>query len=141
MRLISHELREGQDSEELLQLLLPEGTLALELRWKARPAPPSPFLVVHFHGGGFVAQTSKSHEPYLKAWAQELGAPVLSIDYSLAPEAPFPRALEEFTLCQNILLTDFSSDLFSSMISAGISSHSFPLYAFNLFTSRLHTEL
>ncbi|XP_067317344.1 hormone-sensitive lipase [Anolis sagrei] len=95
MRLISHELREGQDSEELSRLLRPEGTLALELRWKARPSPPSPFLVVHFHGGGFVAQTSKSHEPYLKSWAQELGAPVLSIDYSLAPEAPFPRALEE----------------------------------------------
>ena len=51
--------------------------------------------MVHIHGGGFVAQTSKSHEPYLKSWAQELGAPILSIDYSLAPEAPFPRALEE----------------------------------------------
>ncbi|XP_042295971.1 hormone-sensitive lipase isoform X2 [Sceloporus undulatus] len=95
MRLISHELREGQDSEELMNLMRPEGTLALELLWKAKPLPRSPYLVVHFHGGGFVAQTSKSHEPYLKSWAQELGAPILSIDYSLAPEAPFPRALEE----------------------------------------------
>nr|XP_056703724.1 hormone-sensitive lipase [Euleptes europaea] len=95
MRLISYELREGQDSEELASLVRPEGPLALELRWKTKPLPRSPFLVVHFHGGGFVAQTSKSHEPYLKAWAQELDAPILSIDYSLAPEAPFPRALEE----------------------------------------------
>ncbi|KAJ7303994.1 hypothetical protein JRQ81_011511 [Phrynocephalus forsythii] len=95
MRLISHELREGQDSEELCNLLRPEGPLALELRWRTKPLPRSPYLVIHFHGGGFVAQTSKSHEPYLKAWAQELGAPILSIDYSLAPEAPFPRALEE----------------------------------------------
>ncbi|XP_072835596.2 hormone-sensitive lipase isoform X1 [Pogona vitticeps] len=95
MRLISHELREGQESEELCNLLRPEGPLALELRWRTKPLPRSPYLVVHFHGGGFVAQTSKSHEPYLKAWAQELGAPILSIDYSLAPEAPFPRALEE----------------------------------------------
>ncbi|XP_061453083.1 hormone-sensitive lipase isoform X2 [Rhineura floridana] len=95
MRLISHELREGQDSEELCSLMRPEGTLALELRWKTKPLPRSPYLVVHFHGGGFVAQTSKSHEPYLKSWAQDLGAPILSIDYSLAPEAPFPRALEE----------------------------------------------
>ncbi|KAH0631668.1 hypothetical protein JD844_006118 [Phrynosoma platyrhinos] len=84
-----------QDSEELMNLMRPEGTLALELLWKAKPLPRSPYLVVHFHGGGFVAQTSKSHEPYLKSWAQELGAPILSIDYSLAPEAPFPRALEE----------------------------------------------
>uniref|UniRef100_A0A8D0HHB7 Hormone-sensitive lipase n=1 Tax=Sphenodon punctatus TaxID=8508 RepID=A0A8D0HHB7_SPHPU len=95
MRLLSYELREGQDSEELNSLVRSEGPLVLELRRKTKPSPPSPFLVVHFHGGGFVAQTSKSHEPYLKTWAQELGAPILSIDYSLAPEAPFPRALEE----------------------------------------------
>ncbi|XP_058052070.1 hormone-sensitive lipase isoform X3 [Ahaetulla prasina] len=101
MRLISHELREGQDSEELLKLMRPEGTLALELPWKSKTLPRSPYLMVHFHGGGFVAQTSKSHEPYLKSWAQELGAPILSIDYSLSPEAPFPRALEEcfFAYC------------------------------------------
>ncbi|XP_074874802.1 hormone-sensitive lipase isoform X2 [Buteo buteo] len=40
-------------------------------------------------------QTSRSHEPYLRGWARELGAPILSVDYALAPEAPFPRALEE----------------------------------------------
>lgn len=85
----------SQESEELNSLVRPENTLALELRWKTKAVPRSPFLVVHFHGGGFVAQTSKSHEPYLKSWAQELSAPILSIDYSLAPEAPFPRALEE----------------------------------------------
>jgi hormone-sensitive lipase len=32
---------------------------------------------------------------YLKYWATKLDCPILSIDYSLAPEAPFPRALEE----------------------------------------------
>lgn len=52
-------------------------------------------LIIHCHGGGFVAQTSLSHETYLRNWAINLGIPILSIDYSLAPEAPFPRALEE----------------------------------------------
>ncbi|KAH0533776.1 hormone-sensitive lipase isoform X1 [Cotesia glomerata] len=55
----------------------------------------SDVLLFHCHGGGFVAQTSKSHEPYLRSWAVELDAPVLSVDYSLAPEAPYPRAIEE----------------------------------------------
>lgn len=32
---------------------------------------------------------------YLHNWATTLGVPILSIDYSLAPEAPYPRALEE----------------------------------------------
>ncbi|MEE6527318.1 hypothetical protein FKM82_028625, partial [Ascaphus truei] len=84
-----------QDSEQLNVLVKPEGPLSLDLRLRSRPAPLSPELIIHFHGGGFVAQTSKSHEPYLRTWAQELGAPILSVDYSLAPEAPFPRALEE----------------------------------------------
>ncbi|XP_062255900.1 hormone-sensitive lipase isoform X1 [Platichthys flesus] len=96
MRLISYDLREGQDSEALLALSRSEGgSISLSLGLKAKRLPPSPCLLIHFHGGGFVAQTSKSHEPYLKSWSQDLGVPILSIDYSLAPEAPFPRALEE----------------------------------------------
>ncbi|KAM5237195.1 hormone-sensitive lipase isoform 2-T2 [Ctenodactylus gundi] len=101
VRLISYDLREGQDSEELSSLVKSEGPRSLDLRPRPQQGPRSPSLVVHIHGGGFVAQTSRSHEPYLKSWAQELGAPIVSIDYSLAPEAPFPRALEEcfFAYC------------------------------------------
>lgn len=57
--------------------------------------PPARGLLFHCHGGGFVAQSSKSHEGYLRDWAKQLKVPILSVDYSLAPEAPFPRALEE----------------------------------------------
>lgn len=32
---------------------------------------------------------------YLRYWAKELKMPILSIDYSLAPDAPFPQALDE----------------------------------------------
>ncbi|KAM9807277.1 hormone-sensitive lipase isoform X1 [Syngnathus typhle] len=102
MRLISYELREGQDSESLLSLTRSDaGAISLSLGMKAKRLPPSSCLLIHFHGGGFVAQTSKSHEPYLKSWSQDLGVPILSVDYSLAPEAPFPRALEEcfFAYC------------------------------------------
>ncbi|XP_005736264.1 hormone-sensitive lipase [Pundamilia nyererei] len=96
MRLISYDLREGQDSETLLSLSRSEGgAISLSLGLKTKRLPSSPCLLIHFHGGGFVAQTSKSHEPYLKSWSQDLGVPILSVDYSLAPEAPFPRALEE----------------------------------------------
>ncbi|XP_061675268.1 hormone-sensitive lipase isoform X2 [Syngnathoides biaculeatus] len=96
MRLISYDLREGQDSETLLSLTRSDaGAISLSLGMKTKRLPSSPYLLIHFHGGGFVAQTSKSHEPYLKSWSQDLGVPILSVDYSLAPEAPFPRALEE----------------------------------------------
>ncbi|KAM8713679.1 hypothetical protein ACLKA7_013925 [Drosophila subpalustris] len=62
--------------------------------WR-RPAAASKSILFHCHGGGFVAQSSKSHELYLRDWAVALDVPILSVDYSLAPEAPFPRALQE----------------------------------------------
>ncbi|CAN9503549.1 unnamed protein product [Ophioblennius macclurei] len=94
MRLISYDLREGQDSEELAALSRADPPPVPRLPW-VQTLPRSPSLIVHFHGGGFVAQTSRSHESYLRSWSKDLGVPVLSVDYSLAPEAPFPRALEE----------------------------------------------
>jgi len=61
----------------------------------SKSMPKSKFLVFHVHGGGWAAQTSKSHEIYLKQWACHVKCPILSIDYSLTPMAPFPRAIEE----------------------------------------------
>ncbi|XP_072760681.1 hormone-sensitive lipase-like [Anoplolepis gracilipes] len=52
-------------------------------------------LIIHTHGGAFVALTSQSDVIYLHKWATMLDVPILSIDYSLAPQAPYPRALEE----------------------------------------------
>ncbi|PAV81168.1 hypothetical protein WR25_14542 isoform D [Diploscapter pachys] len=57
--------------------------------------PPSKYLVIHCHGGGYVATSSKSHETYLRVWAKLLNCTVVSIEYSLAPENPFPRPTEE----------------------------------------------
>jgi acetyl esterase/lipase len=56
------------------------------MTWKNKEcADTSPFLIIHFHGGGFIAQSSASHEAYLRDWAKELNAPILSVDYDLAP--------------------------------------------------------
>lgn len=52
-------------------------------------------LLIHCHGGGFVSNSSQSHETYLRYWAISLDMPIISIDYSLAPEFPFPRQLQE----------------------------------------------
>ncbi|XP_041373869.1 hormone-sensitive lipase-like [Gigantopelta aegis] len=87
VRLISVVLREGQEVH-----LKKQGG---KLKPDQKTLPRTPGLLVHCHGGGFVAQSSRSHEVYLRHWAKELNVPILSIDYSLAPEFPFPRALEE----------------------------------------------
>ncbi|KAI6182701.1 hypothetical protein M3Y97_00409100 [Aphelenchoides bicaudatus] len=62
---------------------------------KGKQEPLSPNLVIHCHGGGYVATTSKSHETYLRVWANYLDCTIISIDYSLSPEFPYPRPTEE----------------------------------------------
>ena len=69
-------------------------------------APPSDALVLHIHGGGFVSQSSKSHEIYLRSWAKFLNVPIVSIDYSLAPEYPFPTAVDECFYCYCWILSN-----------------------------------
>jgi len=56
---------------------------------------PRDTLMFHIHGGGFIAQSPLSHIDYLHQWSKELDIPVLSIDYTLAPEASYPRAIQE----------------------------------------------
>ena len=52
-------------------------------------------IMIHIHGGGFVAMSSFSHQSYSRKWAKELGIPIFSIDYRLAPEYPYPAALND----------------------------------------------
>lgn len=52
-------------------------------------------IVMHFHGGGFVGQTSFSHQSYTRYWSKKLNCVVISVDYRLAPEAQYPLALND----------------------------------------------
>ena len=52
-------------------------------------------IMIHIHGGGFVAMSPSSHENYLRKWSNELKIPIFSIDYRLSPEFPFPKALDD----------------------------------------------
>lgn len=54
----------------------------------------APVLVV-VHGGGMVAGSARSGLRELVPWAVELGAVLVSIDYRLAPEHPYPTPLED----------------------------------------------
>ena len=55
----------------------------------ARPA------YLHIHGGGYVLGDPDMGEPNHMQKAQDLGAIVVSVDYRLAPETPFPGPVED----------------------------------------------
>jgi len=55
----------------------------------------SPGLLVWFHGGGWVLGDLDSHDDPCRALANRAGCCVLSVDYRLAPEDPFPAALDD----------------------------------------------
>ena len=52
-------------------------------------------VILHIHGGGWIAMSSHTHENYTRKWALGTKALVLSVDYRLAPEHPYPAALED----------------------------------------------
>jgi acetyl esterase/lipase len=69
-----------------------------------RPEGPGPLgAIVHIHGGGFIAVTPEAAENVCRLLAQKSGALVVSVDYRLAPEHPFPAGLEDcWDVVQNV---------------------------------------
>ncbi|KAA8894580.1 alpha/beta hydrolase fold-domain-containing protein [Sphaerosporella brunnea] len=59
-----------------------------------RPLHP---VVVNFHGGGFTLGHSTDDARWCAAVTSQLNAVVISVDYRLAPEHPFPTAVEDGT--------------------------------------------
>jgi acetyl esterase len=52
-------------------------------------------LLVFFHGGGWVVGSLDSHDSTCRFLAENAGVRVLSVDYRLAPEHPFPAAVDD----------------------------------------------
>jgi acetyl esterase len=71
-----------------------DGTIQARLY---RPAALSgtPPLLVYFHGGGFVIGDVPSYDHLARFLAVHAGCVVLSVEYRLEPEYPFPRAHED----------------------------------------------
>lgn len=49
----------------------------------------------HIHGGGWVLQSERAQDPYLKFLADECQMVVVSVGYRLAPENPYPAPNED----------------------------------------------
>jgi acetyl esterase len=57
--------------------------------------PENSGLLVFYHGGGWVIGTRASHDNTARFFAKYAGVRVLSVEYRLAPEYPFPAATDD----------------------------------------------
>lgn len=86
-----------------------------------RPAVGRPAVIVlYLHGGGYLFGSPKTHRQVLIAMAKAFQAPAYGLDYRLAPEHPFPAAVEDAAKAYQWLLTRHpQADLVLAGDSAG----------------------
>lgn len=80
--------------EERLEIPGPEGPVPARLLQHA-PQRPAAGLLLYAHGGGWVTMGSETHLRVTRELARRTGALVVSLDYRLAPEHPFPAGLDD----------------------------------------------
>jgi len=62
-----------------------------------RPGPDRTPVVVYAHGGGWVMGGLDTHDGLCRRIAAESGWAVLAVDYRLAPEHPYPAAIDDMS--------------------------------------------
>jgi epsilon-lactone hydrolase len=72
--------------------------------WLTPPAVHTDAVVLYLHGGGYVIGSPRSHRHLAAAIARAAGTRALLLDYRLAPEHPFPAALEDAVAAYEWLL-------------------------------------
>lgn len=72
----------------------PDGPIALRLYDCKAERGPAP-VICFFHGGGFVIGDLETHHALCSEIAAQMDLPVVAVDYRLAPEHPFPAAIQD----------------------------------------------
>jgi acetyl esterase len=76
--------------------------------------------LIYYHGGGFVIGNIETHDSTCRRLANKSRCQVISIDYRLAPEHPFPAPIEDgFTAFRHIRDNAASFDVDATRIAVG----------------------
>lgn len=63
--------------------------------WTTTPAADPARVILFLHGGGYISGSITSHRHMIAQAGREAGARTFALGYRLAPEHPFPAALED----------------------------------------------
>jgi len=73
--------------------------------WTAAPGADPARVVLFLHGGGYISGSLSSHRHMVAQAGREAGTRTLALGYRLAPEHPFPAALEDAVAGYRFLLS------------------------------------
>ncbi|MEL7061804.1 MAG: alpha/beta hydrolase [Acidobacteriota bacterium] len=76
---------------------------------RADRSNPSAARILYLHGGGFVLGSVRSHRQLAARLSRAANARCLVLGYRLAPEHPYPAALEDATAAYSVLSAEASS--------------------------------
>jgi acetyl esterase len=77
--------------------------------WRDPAAGPGPLpVLVYVHGGGFSILSKDTHWMFAASFARR-GFLVVSVDYRLAPEHPYPAALEDVCAAWSYVITNIGA--------------------------------
>ena len=105
---------------------VPSGITTTDTEVGGRPAlrieptnPRTDAIMLYFHGGSFVFGSPATARDLTAALVSRTGVPALSLDYRLAPEHPFPAAIEDGLAAYRELLQNLAPE---QIILAGDSA-------------------
>ena len=104
-------LREAYDRLLTTNFPLPVGVDAVEdelgdvKAWRvSAPDAPRGNIVLHFHGGGYMIGSAKGSLEYASRLAAAVDGTCYTVDYRLAPEHPYPAAIDDAVMAYRALL-------------------------------------
>lgn len=112
---IKERVKKSRDGlEDLAKLLkipkdvtcVPLDVKGIPAEWVSAPEAREDKIIFYLHGGGYVSGSLNSHRELVSRLSRTTMARALMIEYRLAPEHPFPAAVEDSTKAYKWLIED-----------------------------------
>ena len=84
----------------------PIDVAGIPAEWISAPEAKNDHIILYLHGGGYVKGSINIHREFMSRISRASKARVLIIDYRLAPEHPFPAAVEDASTAYQWLIED-----------------------------------
>jgi len=78
----------------------------VKAEWLSSPGVDRDRVLLHLHGGGYYTGSIATHRDLISRLGRAAGMRSLAVDYRLAPEHPFPAALDDATTAYRWLLSE-----------------------------------